>query len=43
MMTLKDALEAARANPQKFNVGTINPGSTQNVTGELCARHRAFR
>jgi tripartite-type tricarboxylate transporter receptor subunit TctC len=33
--TLKDALEAARADPQKFNVGTINPGSTQNVTAEL--------
>ncbi len=33
--TLKDALEAARRDPQKFNVGTINPGSTQNVTGEL--------
>jgi tripartite-type tricarboxylate transporter receptor subunit TctC len=33
--TLKDALDAARADPQKFNVGTINPGSTQNVTGEL--------
>jgi tripartite-type tricarboxylate transporter receptor subunit TctC len=35
MRTLKDALAAARADPQKFNVGTINPGSTQNVTGEL--------
>jgi tripartite-type tricarboxylate transporter receptor subunit TctC len=35
MHTLKDALEAARADPQKFNIGTINPGSTQNVTGEL--------
>jgi tripartite-type tricarboxylate transporter receptor subunit TctC len=33
--TLKDALETARRDPQKFNVGTINPGSTQNVTGEL--------
>lgn len=33
--TLKDALDAARRDPQKFNVGTINPGSTQNVTGEL--------
>jgi tripartite-type tricarboxylate transporter receptor subunit TctC len=33
--TLKDALDIARANPQKFNVGTISPGSTQNVTGEL--------
>ena len=35
MHTLKDALDLARADPQKFNVGTINPGSTQNVTGEL--------
>jgi tripartite-type tricarboxylate transporter receptor subunit TctC len=33
--TLKDALDTARRDPQKFNVGTINPGSTQNVTGEL--------
>jgi tripartite-type tricarboxylate transporter receptor subunit TctC len=33
--TLKDALDAARADPQKFYVGTINPGSTQNVTAEL--------
>jgi tripartite-type tricarboxylate transporter receptor subunit TctC len=33
--TLKDALDAARADPQKFTIGTINPGSTQNVTGEL--------
>ena len=33
--TLKDALDTARVDPQKFNVGTINPGSTQNVTGEL--------
>ncbi len=33
--TLKDALDAARVDPQRFNIGTINPGSTQNVTGEL--------
>jgi tripartite-type tricarboxylate transporter receptor subunit TctC len=33
--TLKEALDAARVDPQRFNVGTINPGSTQNVTGEL--------
>ena len=32
---LKDALETARRDPGKFNLGTINPGSTQNVTGEL--------
>jgi len=33
--TIKDALELARSDPSKFNVGTINPGSTQNVTAEL--------
>ena len=33
--TVKDALETARADPGKFNIGTINPGSTQNVTAEL--------
>src|ERR1700744_6738408 len=33
--TLKEALDTARRDPQKFNVGTISPGSTQNVTGEL--------
>ncbi len=33
--TLKQAFDAARVDPQKFNIGTINPGSTQNVTGEL--------
>ena len=35
MRTLKDALDTARSDPQKFNIGTINPGSTQNVTAEL--------
>jgi tripartite-type tricarboxylate transporter receptor subunit TctC len=35
LQTFKDALAAARADPAKFNVGTINPGSTQNVTAEL--------
>jgi|KBSMisStandDraft_5_1062788.scaffolds.fasta_scaffold133547_2 tripartite-type tricarboxylate transporter receptor subunit TctC len=35
LQTLQGALDAARVDPQKFNVGTINPGSTQNVTGEL--------
>jgi putative tricarboxylic transport membrane protein len=33
--TIKDALELARSDPSRFNVGTINPGSTQNVTAEL--------
>ena len=35
MRTVKDALDTARADPAKFNIGTINPGSTQNVTAEL--------
>ena len=35
IQSLKDALDTARADPTKFNVGTINPGSTQNVTAEL--------
>jgi tripartite-type tricarboxylate transporter receptor subunit TctC len=35
MHTLKDALALAKSDPSKFYVGTINPGSTQNVTGEL--------
>jgi tripartite-type tricarboxylate transporter receptor subunit TctC len=35
IQTLQDALAAARGDPTRFNVGTINPGSTQNVTGEL--------
>jgi tripartite-type tricarboxylate transporter receptor subunit TctC len=33
--TIGDVLEAARANPGHFNVGTINPGSTQNLSVEL--------
>jgi tripartite-type tricarboxylate transporter receptor subunit TctC len=35
MRTIKDALDTARGDPAKFNIGTINPGSTQNVTAEL--------
>ena len=35
MKTVKDALDTARSDPSKFNIGTINPGSTQNVTAEL--------
>jgi tripartite-type tricarboxylate transporter receptor subunit TctC len=37
MRTPQDMLTAARANPGAFNVGTINPGSTQNVTAALIA------
>lgn len=35
MKTIQDALALARSDPAKFNIGTISPGSTQNVTGEL--------
>lgn len=33
--SLKDVLEAARANPGALNVGTINVGSSQNLAAEL--------
>jgi tripartite-type tricarboxylate transporter receptor subunit TctC len=33
--SLKDMLEAAKASSGGFNIGTINPGSTQNLSGEL--------
>jgi tripartite-type tricarboxylate transporter receptor subunit TctC len=33
--TLGDLLAAARSKGANFNIGTINPGSTQNLTGEL--------
>ena len=33
--TMKDALTFAKANPGKLNVGTINIGSTQNLSAEL--------
>lgn len=33
--TLKDVLDAARANPGGLNVGTINVGSSQNLAAEL--------
>jgi tripartite-type tricarboxylate transporter receptor subunit TctC len=35
MKTINDALAMAKRDPGKFNIGTISPGSTQNVTGEL--------
>jgi tripartite-type tricarboxylate transporter receptor subunit TctC len=33
--SVKDVIAAARANPDKLNIGTINPGSTQNLAAEL--------
>ena len=35
LKSVKDILEAARANPGKLNFGTINPGSAQNLSAEL--------
>jgi tripartite-type tricarboxylate transporter receptor subunit TctC len=35
LRTISDVTAAARVNPSKFNVGTINPGSTQNLSAEL--------
>jgi tripartite-type tricarboxylate transporter receptor subunit TctC len=33
--SVSDVIAAARANPGKLNIGTINPGSTQNLAAEL--------
>ena len=33
--TLKDFVSAAQAKPGALNIGTINPGSTQNLSAEL--------
>ena len=35
LRSVADALASARAEPEKFNIGTINRGSTQNTAGEL--------
>lgn len=35
MRTLSDVLAAGKVKADRFNMGTINPGSTQNLTGEL--------
>jgi tripartite-type tricarboxylate transporter receptor subunit TctC len=33
--SVMDVIAAAHANPGKLNIGTINPGSTQNLAAEL--------
>ena len=33
--SVADLIKAAKANPGKLNIGTINPGSTQNLAAEL--------
>jgi tripartite-type tricarboxylate transporter receptor subunit TctC len=35
LKTLRDAIAKARANPGKMNIGTITPGGTQHLAGEL--------
>ena len=35
MHSTADLLAAAKSNPSAFNIGTINPGSTQNIAAEL--------
>jgi tripartite-type tricarboxylate transporter receptor subunit TctC len=35
LKSLADVIAAAKANPGKLNIGTINPGSTQNLAAEL--------
>ena len=35
LKSVQDVVAAARANPGKLNIGTINPGSTQNLAADL--------
>jgi tripartite-type tricarboxylate transporter receptor subunit TctC len=35
LRTLRDVIDTAKANPGKLNVGTITPGGTQHLAGEL--------
>jgi tripartite-type tricarboxylate transporter receptor subunit TctC len=35
LQSVQDVVQAAKANPGKLNIGTINPGSTQNLAAEL--------
>jgi tripartite-type tricarboxylate transporter receptor subunit TctC len=41
--TVQDVVAAARANPGKLNIGTINPGSTQNLAAELFVSTAAIK
>lgn len=35
LKSVQDLVKEAKANPGKLNIGTINPGSTQNLAAEL--------
>lgn len=35
LKNIQDVIKAAKANPGKLNIGTTNPGSTQNLGAEL--------
>ena len=35
LKTVQDVVDAARKNPGKLNIGTITPGSTQNLAADL--------
>ena len=35
LKTVQDIIDAARKNPGKLNIGTITPGSTQNLAADL--------
>jgi tripartite-type tricarboxylate transporter receptor subunit TctC len=35
LKSLQDVIKAAKANPGKVNIGTITPGSTQNLAAQL--------
>jgi len=41
--SVQDVIAAARANPGKLNIGTINPGSTQNLAAELFTSTAAIK
>jgi len=41
--SIADVTAAARANPGKLNIGTINPGSTQNLAAELFTSTAAIK